>query len=127
MPAVRQRGQELSTTPVTPDRLSDLLQMLAREEINTKTAGKVLMHLFDSDDSAQEIVAAMGFAQVSDTAALESVIDKVITDNPDAAAKVQSGQKKALGFLMGQVMQAFRGQANPKVAQELLNKKLEAS
>ncbi|MFP4258520.1 MAG: Asp-tRNA(Asn)/Glu-tRNA(Gln) amidotransferase subunit GatB [Desulfovermiculus sp.] len=127
MPALRQRAQELSTTPVTPDRLGDLLQMLAREEINAKAAGKVLMHLFDSDDSPQEIVAAMGFAQVSDTAQLESVIDKVITNNPDAAAKVQSGQKKALGFLMGQVMQVFRGQANPKVAQELLSKKLDAS
>ena len=127
MPAVRQRGQELSTTLVTPARLAGLLQMLAKDKINAKVAGKVLMHLFDSDDSPEVIVAAKGFAQVSDTVELESVIDKVINDNPDAAAKVQSGQKKAMGFLMGQVMQASKGKANPKIAQELLSKKLEAS
>lgn len=127
MPAVRQRGQELSTTPVTPARLAGLLQMLAKDKINAKSTGKVLMHLFDSDDSPEVIVAAKGFAQVSDTAELESVIEKVITENPDAVAKVQSGQKKAMGFLMGQVMQASKGKANPKVVQELLNKKLETN
>jgi aspartyl-tRNA(Asn)/glutamyl-tRNA(Gln) amidotransferase subunit B len=124
MPAVKERGQELGTTPVTPPRLTELLHLLAKEMINAKAAREVLMHLFDSEQSAEEIVAAKGFTQVSDATELETMIDKVMNDNPDAVDKIRKGQKKALGFLMGQVMQASKGKANPKVAQELFNKKL---
>lgn len=125
MPAVREREQELGQTPVTPARLAGLLTMLTKDEINAKAAREVLGLLFDSDKSPQQIVAERGYAQVSDSAELESLVDKVLEEQPDAVAKVQGGQKKALGFLVGQVMQASGGKANPKIAQELLAKKLE--
>ncbi|MFW6011527.1 MAG: Asp-tRNA(Asn)/Glu-tRNA(Gln) amidotransferase subunit GatB [Desulfosalsimonas sp.] len=123
VPAVRQRGQELSETPVTPARLAGALKMLAKDEINAKTAREVLMHMLDSNESAEEIVKAKGFAQVSDTTELEAMIDKVMEDNPDAVAKVRAGQNKPVGFLVGQVMQASGGRANPKLVRELLAKK----
>ncbi|HMA66491.1 MAG TPA: Asp-tRNA(Asn)/Glu-tRNA(Gln) amidotransferase GatCAB subunit B, partial [Desulfosalsimonadaceae bacterium] len=125
MPAVREREQELGQTPVTPARLAGLLKMLTKDEINAKAAREVLGLLFDSDKSPEQIVAERGYAQVSDSAELESLVEKVLEEQPDAVAKVQGGQKKALGFLVGQVMQASGGKANPKIAQELLAKKLE--
>lgn len=124
MPAARQRGQEPGQTPVTPARLAGLLRMLSKDEINAKAAREVLPHMFDSHESPEAIVSAMGFAQVSDSDALDSLIDKVLEEQPDAVAKVRGGQKKALGFLVGQVMQASAGKANPKIVQELLAKKL---
>ena len=84
------------------------------------------MHLFDSDESPEAIVAARGFRQVSDTAALDSLIDQVLAAQAAAVADVRKGQGKAMGFLVGQVMQASGGKANPKVIRELLAKKLGA-
>ncbi|MGM0404479.1 MAG: Asp-tRNA(Asn)/Glu-tRNA(Gln) amidotransferase subunit GatB, partial [Thermodesulfobacteriota bacterium] len=127
MPAARQRGQDPGTTPVTPARLAGLLRMLSKDEINAKAAREVLTHMFDSDESPEAIVSARGFAQVSDSDELDSLIDKVLEEQPDAVAKVRGGQKKAMGFLVGQVMQASGGKANPKIVQELLAKKLETN
>ncbi len=127
LPAVRDRRQELSQTPVTPARLAALLTMLASDTINANAARDVLSHLFDSEDSPEDIVRAKGLAQVSDTGALEAMIAGVLAAQPMAVADVKSGQGKAMGFLIGQVMQASGGKANPKVIRELLQKKLSAS
>lgn len=126
LPAVRERRQELSQTPVTPVRLAALLTMLAADTINANAARDVLSCLFDSSDSPEEIVRARGLAQVSDTGALEAMITSVLAAQPAAVADVKSGQGKAMGFLIGQVMQASGGKANPKVIRELLNKILSA-
>lgn len=127
MPTARERGQELGQTPVTPARLAGLLKMLSKEEINAKAAREVLGLLFETDETPEAIVSAKGFSQVSDSAELETLIDKVLDEHPDAAAKVRAGRKKTLGFLVGQVMQASGGKANPKVVQDLLTKKLETN
>jgi len=126
IPAVRDRRQELSSSPVTPARFAALLKMLSQDEINANAAREVLMHLFDSDEAPEAIVSARGFRQVSDPTALDSLIDKVLGAQPAAVADVQSGHGKAMGFLIGQVMQASGGKANPKVIRELLAKKLGA-
>ena len=126
LPAVRERRQELSQSPVTPIRLASLLAMLAADTINANAARDVLSCLFDSTDSPEEIVRAKGLAQVSDTGALEAMITSVLAAQPAAVADVKSGQGKAMGFLIGQVMQASGGKANPKVIRELLNKILSA-
>jgi aspartyl-tRNA(Asn)/glutamyl-tRNA(Gln) amidotransferase subunit B len=124
IPAVKDRRQELSSSPVTPARFAVLLRMLSQDEINANAAREVLLHLFDSDEAPEAIVSARGFRQVSDPTALDSLIDKVIDAQPAAVADVRSGQSKAMGFLIGQVMQASGGKANPKVIRELLTKKL---
>jgi len=127
LPAVKERGQELSSSPVTPARFARLLKMLSQDEINANAAREVLVHLFDSDEAPEAIVSARGFRQVSDHAALDSLIDQVLAAQPAAVADVRKGQGKAMGFLVGQVMQASGGKANPKVIRELLAKKLGAT
>jgi aspartyl-tRNA(Asn)/glutamyl-tRNA(Gln) amidotransferase subunit B len=124
LPAARERDTALDACPVTPARLAGLLKMLARDEINAKAARKVLGLLFDDDASPETIVRRHGFGQVSDTAALEQLIDTVLAAQPAAVADFKSGQGKAMGFLIGQAMQASGGKANPKVIREMLAKKL---
>jgi aspartyl-tRNA(Asn)/glutamyl-tRNA(Gln) amidotransferase subunit B len=126
MPSAKERQQELSQTPVTASRFAALLKMLSGDEINANAARDVLTHLFDSDDSPEAIVSAKGYKQVSDRDALDSLIDKVLGEQPAAVNDFRSGQGKAMGFLIGQVMQASGGKANPKIIRELLAKKLEA-
>lgn len=127
MPAVRERKLELGSCPVTAERFAVLLKMLAQQEINANAAREVLTHMFDSDESPEAIVSARGFRQISDTTALDSLIDKVLAAQTAAVADVRSGQGKAMAFLIGQVMQASGGKANPKVIRELLTKKLGAA
>lgn len=127
IPVVKDRGQELSKTPVTPARFAVLLKMLSQEEINANAAREVLVHLFDSDEAPEAIVSARGFRQLSDSASLDALIDTVLNAQPEAVAKVRGGQSKAMGFLMGQVMQASGGKANPKRVRELLAEKLGAA
>jgi aspartyl-tRNA(Asn)/glutamyl-tRNA(Gln) amidotransferase subunit B len=127
MPALKERGLELGASPVTPPRFASLLKMLSKDEINANAAREVLVHLFDSDETPEAIVTAKGFRQVSDTGALDALIEKVLAAQPAAVADVKKGQGKAMGFLVGQVMQASGGKANPKVIRELLGKKLGAT
>ncbi len=85
--------------------------MLSRDEINANAARDVLAQL-----------SARGFKQVSDRGALEAMIDKVLGEQASAVADFKSGQGKAMGFLIGQVMQASGGKANPKIIRDLLNR-----
>ncbi len=126
IPAVKERRQDLGGSPVTPERFAGLLSMLANDEINANAAREVLIQMFDSDEDPEAIVSTHGFKQVSDPNALESLIDKVLAEQATAVADFRSGQGKALGFLVGQVMQASGGKANPKLIRELLEKKLGA-
>ncbi len=124
MPALKERQQELGNSPVTPARLATLLKMLAQEKINANAAREVLTRLFESDEAPEAVVNTLGFRQVSDANVLNSLIDKVLGAQPAAVADVRNGQGKAMGFLIGQVMQASDGKANPKIIRELLAKKL---
>lgn len=127
LPALRERRQELSGSLVTPERFAALLRMLAQDDINAKAAREVLAELFDSAESPEAIVEARGFRQVSDPLAFAALVDKVIEQQPAAVADFRNGQVKALGFLVGQVMQASGVKANPKVVRELLAEKLGAT
>ncbi len=124
LPALKERKQELDISPVTPARFAGLLQMLAKDEINANAAREILGLMFDSDDTPEALVQAHGFRQVSDTGTIDAIIEKVLREQPAAVADVRSGQGKAMGFLIGQVMQASDGKANPKIIRELLAKKL---
>ncbi|MEQ8162701.1 MAG: Asp-tRNA(Asn)/Glu-tRNA(Gln) amidotransferase subunit GatB [Smithellaceae bacterium] len=127
IPAVKDRSLELNSSPVTPARFAALLKMLSQDEINANAAREVLTYLFESDETPEAIVNARGFKQVSDAGALEAMIDKVLSAQAAAVADFRAGQGKALGFLIGQVMQASGGKANPKMIRELLMKKLNAA
>ena len=110
---------------VTPERLAQLLTLVDKGTINRNTAKMVLAEMFQTGKDAQSIVQEKGLAQVSDEAALVSIVEKVIAEHPDEVQRYRSGKKGLFGWFMGQVMKATRGQANPAVVRKLLTERLE--
>ncbi|MFT7098729.1 MAG: aspartyl-tRNA(Asn)/glutamyl-tRNA(Gln) amidotransferase subunit B [Rickettsiales bacterium] len=109
---------------VSAEKLSELLDLIKSGEISGKIAKDVLDFMFESGDSPAKIVEEKGFKQVSDTGALEKIIDLVIANNPEKLAEFLSGKDRLFGFFVGQVMKESKGQANPKVVNDLLKGKL---
>jgi aspartyl-tRNA(Asn)/glutamyl-tRNA(Gln) amidotransferase subunit B len=117
-------GTEVSASPVSPDRLVSLLQMVEKGTISLKVAREIFPELYSSRKSPEQIVQEKGLTQVSDEGALETVIADVLTKNPSQVAQFKEGKQQVLGFLVGQVMKATGGKANPGKVNELLKKKL---
>jgi aspartyl-tRNA(Asn)/glutamyl-tRNA(Gln) amidotransferase subunit B len=111
---------------VTPEKLARLSVLESGAVINTATAKSVLEEMFNTGKDPDRIIAEQGLSQISDTSEIEETISQVIADNPRALADFQAGKEAALRFLVGQVMKATRGRANPKLANDLLKKKIEA-
>lgn len=124
LPLLKECDETVSTSRLTPDRLAGLLKMLERDEINSSAAKEVLGKLRESDAPLKEIVESGGFRQVSEVDQLEAVVDRVLEENPSAVENFRKGASKALGFLMGQAMQATRGKANPRLLKEIMTRKL---
>ena len=80
--------------------------------------------MLETGESPAKIVEEKGLKQVSDSSALEKIVDEVIAQNPDNFAKLQAGDQKLFGFFVGQIMKASKGQANPQMANEILRKKI---
>ena len=118
------QGKEIQDAPVTPSDLAALIKMIDEGVINSKIAKTVFEAMAESGQSPQTIVEQQGLAQVSDIDAIEKEVDRIIAAHPEEVARYQEGQKKLMGFFVGQVMKATRGQANPRVVNELLNRKL---
>lgn len=124
LPALKAHGQTPADTSVTPERFAGLIQMLEKNEINSNSAKSVLEKLFDTDGTPQQIVEQFGFRQVSDTTELAKIVDKILFDNESAVNNYKNGNKKSMGFLVGQAMKVSRGKANPKLVQEMIKEQL---
>jgi len=109
---------------VPPARLCELIALVADGTLAQNTAKKVFDAMADTGKSAADIVEAQGLRQVSDTGELEGIVLGVLRDNPQAVADLRAGKKKAQGFVMGQVMRATKGKANPQVVAKLIAQKL---
>jgi aspartyl-tRNA(Asn)/glutamyl-tRNA(Gln) amidotransferase subunit B len=109
---------------VSPGKLGELLAMESKATISTATAKSVLDEMFESGKGAETIVREKGLGQISDTAAIEEQISLVINANPQAVSDFRAGKETASKFLVGQVMRATKGRANPQLVNELLKKKL---
>ncbi len=125
LPLLKERNETLAESPVPPDRFANLLRMLEREEINANAAKEVLKKLHESSAPPEEIVAQCGYRQVSGTDELEAIVDRVLVENPSAVENFRKGASKAMGFLMGQAMQASGGKAHPRLLKEIMAKKLQ--
>ncbi|WP_353661563.1 glutamine--tRNA ligase/YqeY domain fusion protein [Hydrogenimonas sp. SS33] len=112
--------------PFGPEQVARLAKMVDDETISTKIAKQVFEAMAKSGENPEAIVEAKGLVQISDPAVIGPIIDKVIADNPENVAKYREGNKKLLGFFVGQALKATGGKANPKVVNELVAKKLEA-
>ncbi|MEW6032658.1 MAG: Asp-tRNA(Asn)/Glu-tRNA(Gln) amidotransferase subunit GatB [Bacillota bacterium] len=115
------RGRD-STFP--PASLAELVALVQEGTISGKMAKEVLEEAFRTGRSPRDLVREKGLSQISDTAELEAVVDRVIEASPAAVDEFRAGKEKALGFLVGQVMKETEGKANPKLVNELLRKKL---
>ena len=119
-------GTEVSASPVSPERLVGLLQMVEKGTVSLKVAREIFPDLYVGGKTAEQIVQEKGLTQVSDEGALETIIDEVLAKSPVQVAQFKEGKQQVLGFLVGQVMKASKGKANPGKVNELLKKKLGA-
>ena len=124
MPAVRERGENLLSSSVTPERFAALLEMVDKNEVNANSAKEVLVRLFETERPVRTVVDQGGFSQVSDASELDGIVTEVLEANASAVKDFHNGVSKALGFLIGQAMQASAGKANPRVVREILMKRL---
>ena len=115
---------DLAQSPLTPARAVELVKLLAEDAISSKQAKQVFSAIMDEDKDPSVIVEERGMKQVSDTGAIEAVVDAIIAANPDEVARYKEGNTKVIGFFVGQCMKASRGQGNPKIINQLLAKKL---
>jgi len=121
---LNEKGIEIEESKLTPGDLAALLDLIRKGAISNNAGKDVLAEMFASGRPPGEIVKEKGLEQISDDAALEAVIDQVIAANPGPAADFAGGTDKAVGFLVGQVMKATRGKANPQRVNQLLYAKL---
>jgi aspartyl-tRNA(Asn)/glutamyl-tRNA(Gln) amidotransferase subunit B len=119
---LREFGHTMATNPVGPERLGELLDLLAAGTVSATAAKDVLAEMFSSEASPATIVERKGLAQISDSGELEAVVARVVAANPDLAEKFRGGKRGVLGAMVGQVMRETRGRANPKLVSGLLER-----
>ena len=117
-------NRSITDCPVTPALLADLLKLIEKGTISGKIAKTVFDEMYKSGKNPEAIVQEKGLVQVSDTGAIEAMVDEVLQKNEGQVAEYRNGKETLFGFFVGQVMKASKGKANPGVVNELLLKKL---
>ncbi len=124
MALLKAAGRDIAESPVGPGQLGELVALIARGEISGKLAKEILAKMAAGGESPRAIIEREGLKQISDAGELARLIDEVIAANPRQVEQYQGGKGGVLGFLVGQVMKATKGQANPQMVNELLKRKL---
>ncbi|TXL14263.1 Asp-tRNA(Asn)/Glu-tRNA(Gln) amidotransferase GatCAB subunit B [Methylococcaceae bacterium HT4] len=125
--ALNKQNLDISQSPVTHERLAVLLKRISDNTISGKIAKQVFCIMWtsaDSADSADAIIEAQGLKQITDSGAIEAIIDKIIADNQGQVEQYLSGKDKVFGFFVGQTMKASQGKANPGEVNKILKEKL---
>ena len=122
---MNEEGISIEHIPVTPTALAALLRLIQGGTISGTMAKQVLPEMWSTQKSADEVVKEKGLVQITDTNALEEIVQKIIDANPQSVADYQAGKKKAIGFLVGQIMKETKGRANPGLVNQLLQQKLQ--
>ena len=127
--ALNRNEISISESPITAERLAGLITRIEDGTLSSKLAKQVFDAMWDGEGDADDIIAARGLKQVSDSGALEAMVDEVIANNPDQVAQYRAAdeakRKKLSGFFVGQIMKASQGQANPQMLNALLLQKLD--
>ncbi|NMB07412.1 MAG: Asp-tRNA(Asn)/Glu-tRNA(Gln) amidotransferase subunit GatB [Tissierellia bacterium] len=118
-------GLEIKDLKFGPKELADLIELVNEGKISNNIGKKVLRDMFETGKTPETIVKEKGLIQISDAGELEEVINKVLLENQQSIVDYRSGKDRALGFLVGQVMKATRGKANPQMVNKMLKEKLE--
>ena len=114
----------VSDFPITPKNLSDMINLIIDGTISGKIAKDVFEEMLKTNEPPKTIVEKKGLVQVSDVAAIEKVIDEILANNQEQVEQYKSGKQQVFGFFVGQTMKAMKGKANPKVVNEVLQRKL---
>ena len=122
--ALNKNQMNIKDSPISAKELSGLVKRITDETISGKIAKDVFMTMWESQRSADEIIESQDLKQMTDIAAIEPIIDKVIANNSTQVEQYRAGNTKLLGFFVGQVMKETQGKANPKQVNQLLNEKL---
>lgn len=118
------QGNEKFKTPFEVEDLKVLLEQIKENKINNNAGKKVLREMFETGKKPLDIIKEKGLIQISDTGEIEKIVDKIISENPQSIEDYKNGKDRALGFLVGQVMKASRGKANPQLANKMILEKL---
>jgi aspartyl-tRNA(Asn)/glutamyl-tRNA(Gln) amidotransferase subunit B len=121
---LKEAGKEIDESPVSAENLGALVGLIAQGKISGKLAKEIFPKMFSTGDAAQTIMDREGLAQISDEGALGRIIDEVIAANPKQVEQYRGGKSTVIGFLVGQVMKASRGQADPAAVNRMLKEKL---
>ena len=122
--ALNRTGQTIETSPVSAASLGKLIDLMADSTINGRIAKEVFEAMVDTGKDPGAIVEEKGLRQVTDTGAIDTAVDQVLTANADKVAEYKSGKDKLFGFFVGQVMKAMAGKGNPALVNEALKRKL---
>ena len=122
--ALNKNQMNIKDSPISAKELSGLVKRITDETISGKIAKDVFKAMWEGQGSADDVIESQGLKQMTDITAIESIIDKVIASNSTQVEQYRSGNKKLLGFFVGQVMKETQGKANPKQVNQLLNEKL---
>ena len=114
----------LEDSPVSAKQLGELVGLIEDNTISGKIAKDVFADMMETGKDAGTIVEEKGLKQVTDTGAIEALVDEVLAENPDNVAQYKSGKEQLFGFFVGQVMKKSQGKANPAMVNQLLKKKL---
>jgi aspartyl-tRNA(Asn)/glutamyl-tRNA(Gln) amidotransferase subunit B len=121
---LKERNLSIDGVAMTPEALAGLIRVIDAGTISSTVAKEVFANMLDSGRPAEEIVRSEGLAQIGDVDALAAIVREAVAANPDAVNQVRKGRNNAFGFLVGHVMKASKGKANPKVVNDLLKKEL---
>jgi aspartyl-tRNA(Asn)/glutamyl-tRNA(Gln) amidotransferase subunit B len=116
--------KDLSSSPVTPKMLADMISLVEKGTISGKIAKTVIEEMYNTRKDAQKIIEEKGLVQISDSSEIEKIVDKVIGENLKTVEQYRAGKTGSFAFFVGQVMKATSGRANPQTVNELLRKKL---
>jgi aspartyl-tRNA(Asn)/glutamyl-tRNA(Gln) amidotransferase subunit B len=124
MREINNSGGSIANSPVSPENLAALIKTLDAGKINNNQAKEVLVEMFVTGGTSEEVIKDRGFEQISDTGQIEKIVDEIIETNQNQVTAYRGGNEKLFGFFVGQVMKASQGKANPGVVNEILKRKL---
>ena len=121
---LNRKNLTIDNSPISAENLGKLVELIETNVISGKVAKDVFEIMAETGDNPEKIVEEKGLRQVTDTGAIEAIVDMVIANNPDNVAAYRNGKVNLRGWFVGQVLKESKGKANPQIVNELLNKKL---
>ena len=121
---LNEKGLDISNSPISAKHFAELVQSIKSGEISGRIAKDVFEIMLETGDNPKKIIETKGMKQQSDPKELEKMINEILSKNKDKVDQYKSGKVKLFGFFVGQTMKLSDGKANPKLVNEILNKKL---